>query len=534
MLKEEFLKVAILMNDSELFGSLIKNKNLNLTWADLEGRTALHWAATTESGYDFIKLLIDRGANPNQKDKQGYTPQDLAKQLGQERNAELLETLSRQLETITHTKSRSSIYSAKSYSIIVIGAGISGITAAHELVQQGYSVTLLEARSRVGGRVETIHLDKGVPVELGCHFLHGPAGNPLTPLFKKFNITMEAANLTQTAVYDSEGKWVDLESLSPFTKILKKKLSQIEKTRLSEASEFKSQTSEEPFAQTLKNMMHKGSLYAPHKKDSLLSYKLGFSQDYMGGNYLITNGYNRLTEGLLEEAQSTDLLEVKLNHVVKRIEDKGNKVLVTVKNQGVLEADAVICTIPLKVLNTIEFDPPLLDNKKTAIERLGMATYEKTILEFDKVFWPEDAHYLAPFDYETDIWRQIINLHHFTHGKTASLMIANLAEKEQLDKSNDALTESALNILKKIFGNKLSKLKFSTVTHWYKDPYSLGSFSYHLEEATLADNMALAEPYGRICFAGEHTSHFPSSMDGAYLSGLQATKDIGHQLNLFK
>ena len=64
------------------------------------------------------------------------------------------------------------------------------------------------------------------------------------------------------------------------------------------------------------------------------------------------------------------------------------------------------------------------------------------------------------------------------------------------------------------------------MTHWYDDPFSRGSYSYHTEKSSLADNNVLAEPHGRIFFAGEHTSHFPSSLDGAYLSGIHAAKEI--------
>ena len=58
--------------------------------------------------------------------------------------------------------------------VIVIGAGAAGLTAALELARQGLSVTVLEARNRIGGRMFTVHDEKcNSPVELGAEFIHG-------------------------------------------------------------------------------------------------------------------------------------------------------------------------------------------------------------------------------------------------------------------------------------------------------------------------------------------------------------------------
>src|SRR5262245_13730170 len=62
------------------------------------------------------------------------------------------------------------------YDVVVIGAGAAGLAAAVRLVEAGRSVLVLDARDRVGGRIDTRHEPGlGVPVEFGAEFIHGVA-----------------------------------------------------------------------------------------------------------------------------------------------------------------------------------------------------------------------------------------------------------------------------------------------------------------------------------------------------------------------
>src|SRR5512146_2462660 len=58
--------------------------------------------------------------------------------------------------------------------VLVIGAGVAGLTAAGELSRAGVNVRLLEARDRIGGRIFTVHeASVAVPIEMGAEFVHG-------------------------------------------------------------------------------------------------------------------------------------------------------------------------------------------------------------------------------------------------------------------------------------------------------------------------------------------------------------------------
>lgn len=98
------------------------------------------------------------------------------------------------------------------YDTIIIGAGVSGLTAAHHLHNAKQKVLVIEAKNRLGGRVYTSY-DWGFATDLGASWIHAIENNPLLPLIGKQSIIINSysnsdpvAMLTNYALYDSEGK----------------------------------------------------------------------------------------------------------------------------------------------------------------------------------------------------------------------------------------------------------------------------------------------------------------------------------------
>jgi monoamine oxidase len=74
--------------------------------------------------------------------------------------------------------------------VVVVGAGAAGLGAAVRLAAARVSCTVLEARSRVGGRAYTV-ADAPFPLDLGCGWLHSADRNPLTRIAAEAGFTID-------------------------------------------------------------------------------------------------------------------------------------------------------------------------------------------------------------------------------------------------------------------------------------------------------------------------------------------------------
>lgn len=96
----------------------------------------------------------------------------------------------------------------KTPTVTIIGAGLAGASAANALTNAGYTVTILEARDRIGGRSWTDRKTLSKPVDLGAGWIHQEDGNPITDLCEKYNIETTTTNYDNAVLYGTDGKEV--------------------------------------------------------------------------------------------------------------------------------------------------------------------------------------------------------------------------------------------------------------------------------------------------------------------------------------
>ncbi|HCW84628.1 MAG: FAD-dependent oxidoreductase [Planktotalea sp.] len=229
----------------------------------------------------------------------------------------------------------------------VIGAGVSGLVAAHAMSNAGLDVHVIEGRDRIGGRINTDR-SLGFAADLGASWLHGIDGNPLTAVVKQAGM--------RKFVYDPNG------------------IARVQGREIS--------------LNNLPNWAYDILQYDNHagtENGTLNKWAYLWTSDYSGDEWLFPDGYDQIL------TQFEGGYELSLNERVNAVEYNSNKVRVT-SNISVRNFDAVIVTVPLGVLKVghIAFDPVLPDEKQQAIDRLGFGTLDKIYLQFDEVFWDAD------------------------------------------------------------------------------------------------------------------------------------------------
>jgi Flavin containing amine oxidoreductase/NAD(P)-binding Rossmann-like domain len=200
----------------------------------------------------------------------------------------------------------------------------------------------------------------------------------------------------------------------------------------------------------------------------------------------------------------------------------------------ILQADAVVCTLPLAILKEsmatgeVTFDPPLPAPKLQAIQRLGTGLLNKCALTFAKQFW-QDSDFLGLADKAHSYL--VLNAAKYT-GKPVLLFMYGGAFAAEMEHWTDSdVVEDCLAVLRRMCGRELVSTPLDYhVTRWGKETYSRMSFTYVPPGVNgHAELQAMGSPiYDHtnqvpvLMFAGEHTTPFhPSTIHGAFTSGIR-------------
>lgn len=224
-------------------------------------------------------------------------------------------------------------------------------------------------------------------------------------------------------------------------------------------------------------------------------------------------------------------LDIRFGATVTRVEARAHGVRLVMADGAVAGAEAVVCTLPLGVLQsgTVAFDPPLSATRQAAIGALGMGLLDKVWLRFDAPPPVPAVDWLTDRTAPDDLWPEWVNPSART-GLPLLLGFNAAARAEEVEGWSDADTlASATETLRAMFGSAFPVPIAGKVTRWRADPLAGGSYSFLPVGADSGTRAALAgaEWDGRLMFAGEATAtDHPSTVHGAWLSGLRAAQAL--------
>lgn len=409
--------------------------------------------------------------------------------------------------------------------VIIVGAGISGLSAAKKLHEKGFKVKILEAQDRIGGRLST-NRSLGIAFDEGASWIHGIDGNPITTLAQQSGMTTAFTDDESRKSYDIGGvlrnPTIYDAAEDEFYTILNTLNKKGNYTQSFEA------VFNNLYPSIVKNRLWKFLLstyltFDTGDVDKLSSLLYNEGEEYTGIEKIATNGYDKIAQFLAKD------LNILLNQRVSKVDYSNPNVKIS-HNGTTTVADYVIVTVPLGVLkaNNIQFSPSLPSIKQNAIQKIGMNCVNKFLLTWNTAFW-DDVQYISYTPEAKDKFNYFVNLKKVNPSVNALMTFAYANYARQTETMTDTqVIDEIMSHLKDIYGNKIPNPTNMLRTKWQSNANSFGAYSYTAvgTEMQHFDDLA-SEINNKVFFAGEHTEiEYFSTAHGAYISGIREADKI--------
>jgi monoamine oxidase len=399
--------------------------------------------------------------------------------------------------------------------VIVIGAGAAGLGAARRLAAAGIAVRVVEARNRLGGRAWTARDPSGLPIELGCAWLHSADENELCAVAVQAGLTIDKTRPPWRSQMNDVG--FPLADQADFRAALGRLFA-----KLDEAGEVEPDQSGDRMldpGNRWNPLLNATSTYMNGVELNQLSVRDFWRYRDTGVNWRIAEGYGSLM------AVMAAGLDVTFDCPANVIDHSGPLICIETP-RGDLRARTVIVTTPTDVLcaGGLTFRPALPDKiEAAAVLPLGLA--DKLYLGLDNAEeFPKESHLYGAFDSV-----RTASYHVRPFGRPLiEVYFGGQFARELEAEGEAAFTSFAVGQLASLLGGGIRKrLHAIAATAWARDPYARGSYSHALPGHADA-RVTLAAPVdGRVFFAGEAcTVHDFSTAHGAYRSGLAAAAGV--------
>lgn len=425
-------------------------------------------------------------------------------------------------------------------SVVVIGAGVAGLTAAQGLARAGCEVTVLEARSRTGGRLHTVDVD-GTPVDLGGAWVHDGQRAPTVPVFAHLGVDLLPAKITDMfgggAFLDAgTGTYPDTQ-LAGQVSVAAAHFAAGAAT-LAQHRGAAEMTVEQAIAAllpmesplvraTLARFLSVYDGSSPHEVGLL-----PFLEFFRGGGAEEHDVFPRGGYGTLIEALSGGL-DIRLDAQVTAVRQDGDGVSV-MTTDATHRASHVLVTVPLSVLalGAISFDPPLPAPKLAAMSALRFGAFEKVAVAYDRQLWePSPSGTIVVADENPSQYLSLIDLSHWYSRPILLAVTTGDHARYTTSVPPAQRVDQVHELVRTIAGPSAPAPVASAVSTWCTDPFARGCYSRvprGADEPTITAALeALAAPFGRVLFAGEATSQYAMSLvDGAWLTGIREAKRL--------
>jgi len=431
--------------------------------------------------------------------------------------------------------------------VLVAGAGLAGLAAARDLVALGASVTVIDARERIGGRVWTVRdgFTGGQHAEAGGDLIDeaqheirnlcAELGLKLTRILRRgfAYVGTDRSRKARVVVRDASRGWerigARLRKLGrPYQLAEQRWDSPIAEdlARRSVSQWLDEVGADDELRTTVRGL--RGFFLADPEELSLLALVDQFAGEGPSlpwKTYRVDGGNDRLAAALAAPLGE----RLRLNTELVAVSHRGNVVRATVKRgraAASISSEYLVLALPATTLRRVPITPALPAQQHDAIARLKYGRATKTLLQFSQRFWrgphgPQAFGSSLPFGAIWDGNEQ-------QRGRTG--ILSSLAGGGASDAAQTILSRegpqgfvNALNWL----GSERATLIASRQIVWENDPLARGGYAFFDPAFDPQLRAWLARPCGRLFFAGEHTSlKWQGYMNGAIESGRRAAAEV--------
>lgn len=452
--------------------------------------------------------------------------------------------------------------------MLVIGAGLSGLSAAKLLTEKNIDVIVLEARERVGGRTHTVKNNVIEWVDLGGSYV-GPTQDYILRLSHEVGVKTYKVFSDLRSIQFGNGKayaytstwakfgfwnplaWFDINYVMHKMEKMMEEIPATDPWNCPKAQEWDNMT--------LQSFYEKET-WTTHALDFLVALSqvnlasepgqvsLLWALWYVkccGGNRRICNVDNGAQErkfqnGSMEISEKlSEFLgdKVHLDSQVCDMVQNENEVVVTLTNGTEYQAEYVIMAIPLPMQLKIHYDPPLPPLRNQLIQRTPVGNAIKINIYYKCPFWRDKGYSgmvscsdgQLSFNSTVDDCRPGFPL----AALTVFLIGDNALKLQEMTK--EARMKVVATDLARVFGSEEACFPVHyEEKNWLKEQYSGGCYVSTFPTGVMSRyGKTLREPFLRVYFAGTETATtWPGYMNGAVQAGERAAREVLHAMQL--
>ncbi|KAJ5919672.1 hypothetical protein N7454_009507 [Penicillium verhagenii] len=443
--------------------------------------------------------------------------------------------------------------SAKIYDVVIIGAGLAGLTAAHELSSTGLSCVVLEARDRVGGKTWSQPTTSGRGIlELGAGWINDVNQTRMIGLARRFGLELIEQNTTgNCALQDLDGT-ISAFAYGEIPKFDPASTDDVIRIRDMTEADCQAVDIHELHDTRLDSMTFEAYLRSNNASEKAFLTATVWTRAMLGIDpcdisALFFLNYCKSGGGLLQmrsdrkgggqhlrirqgtQSFSKKLAEtlvpntIQLNTVVKQVRQEGDMVDIFTANGTIYRGRKVVTTVPSPVLKTISFEPALHPLKLAWSESASYGYYTKAMMGFCGLA----QSFIGPAAVVRDSCSLV------DEGYVLTCFMCGPQAEEWAAQPHTERQSKLLAQLGALFGaeDTIEQDFVEMVLYeWSKDePAGYGCPCAHLAPGVL-DSLgpnALREPTGNLHFAGTETAgEWKGYMEGAVRSGERAAKEV--------